>query len=462
MLTQNIGMIVKASGGKIIQRGKNNKIMGISTDSRDIKTASLFIPLVGDKFDGHNFLLDAKLKGANAVLYEKGKNIDFDKLKDIYIIEVADSLRALQDISMAYRNLFNIPLIAVTGSTGKTSTKDIISDVLLEKFNVLKNIGNFNNHIGLPLTILNLKEEHQIGVLEMGMTGLGEISELSRIVKPHIGVITNIGMSHIGRLGSRDNIMRAKLELADYLGEGDYLLLNGDNDYLSTIKDEEAPYQKIFFGLSEENDFYPKRLENLGEKGYSFFIKVDGKESYFRIKEPGIHNVYNAMAAIWIGNYFKMDVEKIKLGLENYTPSRMRMESKIFNGVKVINDAYNASPDSMKAALDILRSMDGERKIAILGNMFELGEFSREAHRNVGKYIGDGVDILITVGQMAEEIANEAIAMGMDPNQIYRTMTNDQVIRLLGGLVKKKDIILVKGSRGMTMEEIVHYLQERS
>lgn len=461
MIKQPIDKLIEACKGKILQKGLQEIVEGISTDSRTIKTNHLFIPLVGENFDGHDFITSAKEKGASAILCEKNKKISLAGLENIYIIEVQNTLIALQDISTYYRELFSIPFIAITGSTGKTSTKDMVSSVLSYKYDVLKNIGNLNNHIGLPLTIFNLDKHHEVGVLEMGMSGAGEILTLTEIVKPNIAVITNIGVSHIENLGSRENIMKAKMEVASFLGEDDYLLLNGDNDLLSTLKNEPSTYNRIFFGFTEDNDIYPKNLEDLGENGFAFVIPINGVDHSFRIKQPGIHNVYNALAAIWIGLHNGMEIEAIRAGLENHKPSKMRMEIHTINGMKVINDAYNASPDSMKAALMVLKDMEGKRKVAVLGNMFELGNFSEEGHRMVGAYAADKIDLLITVGDMAQWIADEVKEQGVD-FPIYKTMSNEEAIEVLEDVINEKDIILIKGSRGMTMEKIVHYLQERS
>lgn len=461
MLRQSIKNIIKACGGKVLQEGSMEFIEGLSTDSRTIKKNSLFIPLVGEKFDGHQFIEVAKKRGAIATLCEKGKYIDLKNLTDIYIIEVDNTLDSLQAISKYYRNLFNIPFIAITGSTGKTSTKDIITSVLSQKYNTLKNKGNLNNHIGLPLTIFNLDNYNEMAILEMGMSNFGEILDLTEIVRPHISVITNIGLSHIEHLGSRENIMKAKMEITTYLKEEDYLLLNGDDELLVGLKNMKSIYKKIFFGLSQENDIYPKNLIDLGEEGFTFDIEINGEDYPFTIKQPGIHNIYNALVAIWIGVYRKLTIEEIEDGLESYIPSKMRMEILEEKDIKIVNDAYNASPDSMKAALSVLKGMKGNTKIAVLGNMLELGDFSKEGHRIVGEYSGDKVDILITIGDEARWIAEGARVKGL-VKQIHITNSNKEAVQILDNILDKNDIVLIKGSRGMKMEEIVEYLQERS
>ena len=460
MITQSIKDIVKACNGRIIKTGSIENIENISTDSRKMKNNSLFIPLTGQNFDGHDFLKMAKDNGAIAVLYQQNIKINYETLQGIYIIEVDNTLDALQAISRYYRNLFDIPFIAVTGSTGKTSTKDMMASILSEKYNVLKNEGNFNNHIGLPLSIFNLEDNHEIGILEMGMSNFGEILELTEITRPHISVITNIGYSHIEYLGSKENIMKAKMECSKFLKADDYLLLNGDDEYLKTLKNKDSIYKKIFFGLSQDNDIYPKNLKNLGEKGFTFDVELDGREHSFTIKQQGIHNVYNALVGIWIGWYKGLNIDEINNGLINYTPSKMRMEIIKTNNITIVNDAYNASPDSMKAALSVIKDMNGNRKIAVLGNMLELGQFSEKVHRNVGEHAVDKIDILISIGDYAKWIAEEFKKYD-NKKDVYTVNSNNEACDILNRILKEDDIVLLKGSRGMKLEEIAVYLQER-
>lgn len=407
--------------------------------------------------------MDAARKGASAILCQKEKKLPIDLLKDVAIIEVKDTLEALQLISQYYRKLFAIPFIAVTGSTGKTTTKDIISSVLAYKYNVLKSMGNLNNQIGLPLTLLNLEKQHEMGVVEMGMSSFGEIEALSKIVNPHIAVITNIGLSHIEHLGSRENIMKAKMEIASYLNDRNYLLLNGDDDQLCKRRREEGNYTKIFFGLSKQNDFYPEIVEDLGEKGSIFSIRINGCLYEFSLRQPGIHNVYNALAAVWIGLYYKLSPEEINLALKLYSPTKMRLEIIQTDDVKIINDAYNASPDSMKAALSVLSSIKGNRRIAVLGNMLEMGDFSEIGHRSIGDaVVSNRIDILITVGEMAKWIGKETEKKSKKSMKIFALNSNQEAIAIINNIIEKDDIFLIKGSRGMRMEEIVKFLQERS
>lgn len=457
-----VEQIIQATGGRLLQAGKNPSSLGISTDTRTLKVGQLFIPLDGANYRGHDFIPKAKTKGAWGSLCCKGQPINLKELEGIFVIEVEDILVALRKISTYYRNQFHIPFVAVTGSTGKTSTKDLISSILSEKYQVLKNMGNLNNQIGLPMTLFNLSKSHEVGVLEMGMSSFGEIHNLVEIVRPHVAVITNIGMSHIEHLGSRENILKAKLEIAGFLQGTDYLLINGDDPYLQKVKEQQRSYQCISYGLSKENDFYPQRVIDHGEAGFTISIKIMEEVHDFQFKYPGIHNVYNALVALWIGLNFEMTPEELQKGLNHYIPSKMRFEIHEKHNLKIINDAYNASPDSMKASLKVLDDMKGKRKIALLGDMFEMGSFSEEGHRMVGRdFANTNVNILISVGNMARWIAEEAETLANE-KLIISVSNNQQAIEKLEELIQPEDIILIKGSRGMKMEEIVNYLLERS
>lgn len=463
MISQSIEAIAKACNGTIINKGNTDVVNKISTDTRTIEEGSMFIPLIGENFDGHIFIEDAIKRGASVVLIQEDRVANTNIPNSISAIQVKDTLTALTNIAYDYKNLFNIPFIGVTGSVGKTSTKDLISGVLSGRYNVHKNLGNFNNEIGLPMTLFNLEAHHEISVLEMGMSSYGEILNLVNIVNPQIGVITNIGVSHIEHLGSKENILKAKMEIATNLGRGNYLLVNGDDEQLKTIDKHDKEYEVVFYGLSSSNDFYPTDVKDLGEDGSSFTVNIEGKPTEFKIKQLGLHNVYNGLAAVWIGLKYNMTAEEIQRGLDSFEPSKMRLEVINKDNMKIINDAYNASPDSMKAAIDVLENIKAERKIAVLGNMFEMGSFAEEGHRSVGKHIVDKkIDILITVGDMANWIGLEAKKNGMNEDKVYSVLTNSDAISILEKNINANDAILVKGSRGMTMEEIVRFLQERS
>lgn len=464
MIKQAIDMVIKACGATVVQLGINHEFLDISIDSRTTKPGDLFIPIIGENFDGHHFIYDAIEKGAYGILYEKDKfQINCYKNDTPFFLEVPNTLEALQNLSKAYRQLFNIPFIGITGSTGKTTTKDMVNHVLSYKYKTLKNIGNFNNEIGLPLTLFNLDRKEEVGILEMGMSDLGEINKLVEIVRPKISIITNIGLSHIENLESQENIMKAKMEISNFLNKEDFLLLNGDDRFLTRAREYISDYHKVFLGLSKDNDLYAENIIDLKDKGYLFDVTINDKNHTFNIIQPGLHNVYNALFAIWVGLYFHMTPEEINLSLKDFSPSKMRLEIIKDTDFTLINDAYNASPDSMLAALRVLSSIDGNKKIAILGNMFEMGTHSEYGHRLVGEYVvQNNVNILITVGNMAEWIADEAISCGLTRENVYRTKNNKEALTLALEVKNKDDIVLIKGSRGMKMDEIVTGLQERS
>ena len=463
MIQLTIESVVNACNGIIIRKGDNNYISGISTDTRKIQPEMLFVPLVGENYDGHDFIIDASKKGIHATLVEKNKKPTcLNELENIYVIEVENTVKALKDISKKYKESFRIPFIAVTGSNGKTSTKDMISAVLSSRFKALKSEGNFNNQIGLPLTLFNLDKSHEFAVLEMGMSSFGEIEELVGIVNPNIAVITNIGMAHIENLGSKLNIMKAKMEISKNLSEEDILLFNGDDEYLKSIKLQKLRYRAISFGMDKTNDFYPEKIYDLGDKGVTLDILINSKMEKFYIKQPGLHNVYNALVAIWVGLFYEMTPKEINKSLHSYIPTKMRMEIIENSNCKIINDCYNASPNSMKAALSVLANSTGNRKIAILANMLELGMFSEKGHRFVGKCVAENkIDILITVGEEAKWIADEAHNAGLEKKNMFKVGKIQEINLLLNEIIKQGDTILVKGSRSMQMENVVQLLLER-
>ncbi len=463
MIEQNIYTIAKACDGVIVNKGNTETIEEISTDSRTIKKGNLFIPLKGENFDGHAFIGDAIKKGAGTVLVQENKMGYISGANGVNIIQVKDTLEALAKLAHYYKGLFDIPFIGITGSAGKTTTKDLISEVLSVKYRVHKNAGNFNNEIGLPMTLFKLETKHDISVLEMGMSSHGEILNLANIVHPNIAVITNIGFSHIEYFESKEDIMEAKMEITANLEKEDYLLVNGDDRHLKNINKENKNYNVVFYGLNRNNDFYAMDIKDFGERGCSFKVNINNETVQFKIRQPGLHNIYSGLIAIWIGIKHDMAPEEIQRGLNNSEPTEMRLEITRKNNIKIIDDTYNASPDSMKAALDVLERIRADRKIAVLGNMFEMGDFAEEGHRNVGKHlIGKKIDLLITVGKLANWIASEAKEKGLNKENIFSVLTNEEAIDILEQKVRDNDVVLIKGSRGMAMEEIVRSLQERS
>ncbi|MDN5332260.1 MAG: UDP-N-acetylmuramoyl-tripeptide--D-alanyl-D-alanine ligase [Tepidanaerobacteraceae bacterium] len=453
--------VVKATGGRM-EKYICGKISGISTDSRTIKPGELFVPLIGEKFDGHDFIKMAFERGAGASLCSEDRKYKISDLEfEKPLILVKDTKEALLKLAEYYRSLFDIPFVAITGSVGKTSTKEMVAAVLGSRYKVLKNEGNFNNEIGLPLTIFGL-DDHEVGVVEMGMSGFGEIRRLSILVKPKVGVITNIGVSHIEKLGSKENIARAKLEIAEVLSEKDLMVLNADSPELYAKKGKLIP-RTLFFGI-EKGDLKAEDIVSLGQDGMTFRVTGDGIDFPVKIPFVGIHQVYNALAAVAVGLEFGLSVDEIRRGLLDAKPCKMRLEfKKSRTGATVIDDSYNASPDSMKAALKVLSELGkGKKKAAVLGDMLELGDYAADAHREVGKCAAAVTDILVCIGNHAEDLARGALEEGLSSRFIYTFSKKDEALACMEKLVGDCDIILVKASRGMKMEEIVDFLVGRS
>lgn len=459
-----VRQIIEATKGHLIGGNSillDRHIKGISTDTRTLKEGELFIPLVGEIFDGHYFLDVAAEKGAAAILVHRDDANWLPELfPNIATIKVADTLKALQDLGTYQRSRFNIPVIAVTGSNGKTTTKDMIALVLSSKYSVLKTKGNLNNQIGLPLTLLELEDHHEVAVVEMGMNNLGEIHRLAEMARPTIAVITNIGVSHLENLETKENILKAKTEVFDFFTLEHRAILNGDDEYLAKVGDG-FPFRIYYYGIGERADIRAQNVVSLGGKGISYDIIIDGETYTIQIPLPGKHNVYNSLAAIAIGKLMGIEIAEIAQSLKAFRSGGMRLN--IFTtdfGINVIDDVYNASPDSVKASIDILKDLDGKRKIAILGDMLELGDYSEKAHKEVGRAVANnGIDILITVGKDSRFIDSGARDLGMKDEKIIHLGCNKDVIELIDTMVDVGDTILVKGSRGIKMEEIVEHLR---
>ena len=430
--------ILDVTKGKLICGNEDVDCENFSKDTRTLEEGDTYVALKGENFDGNNYYKQAFEKGATVCIMSKEPE---EKINNIIVVE--DTLKALQQLAEYKRKMNNIPVVAVTGSVGKTSTKDLIASVLSTKFKVLKTEGNQNNDIGLPLTILRLKDE-EILVTEMGMNHFGEISLLSNIAKPTLAVITNVGTAHIGNLGSRENILKAKLEIIDGL-QGNSIIINNDNDLLHKWAEEEHGYNVITFGAKEENSKYLAENIKLFEDRSEF--EVNGNKIIVPV--AGEHFVLNALSAIAVGEYFDIPINSIIEGIANLKLTKKRMEVlKANNGATVINDTYNANYDSMKAAIEYLQKIDNKRKIAILGDMLELGDYSEQIHTDIGKLITN-IDILIIVGNEAKNIAKYAKA-----KEIYMYNTNVEVIEKIKEIIKPEDVILLKASNSMKLSEI--------
>jgi len=447
--------ILTAVKGKLLSGNMEEILTGVSTDTRKIKKGELFLAIKGDRFDGHSFILDAVSKGAGGVLVQEGgiTNANF-KLPDISFISVNDSVKALGDIGHFHRSRFTIPIIGITGSNGKTTTKEMTAAILSKKFNTLKNFGTENNNIGVPLTLMRLNTEHNIAVLEMGMNHLGEIRWLSEIAMPTIAIITNVGPSHLEYLEDIDAVFKAKVEILEHMDKDAKLILNADDEYLKKIK---TNLKAVWFSFDKEADFYADKI-NLEPDGINF--RLNGKWD-ISLGVLGRHNVYNSLSAIACAWDFGISIDEIKDALKEFRVPNMRMEVKRFGDIKIINDTYNANPQSMKQAIEALRDMTTEgRKILIAGDMLELGTFSSRFHHLVGKQAAEsGIDLIVAVGKLAEHVGKGAQEAGMSGRKIKLCAVMKEAREKIATLIKKGDTILIKGSRAMRMEEIVGDLE---
>lgn len=429
---------------------KDISIENVSTDTRTIKKGDLFIPLCGKNFDGHDYIEEAFGKGAVCVFSEK-------EILGETVIRVPDTLKALGDLAMYYRSLFDITVVAVTGSTGKTTTKDLIASVLSEKFNVLHTEGNLNNEIGLPQTIFNIDDSTDVAVLEMGMSNFGEIHNLSRIARPDIAVITNIGVSHIENLGSREGILKAKCEIFDYLPDTGVRILNGDDDMLIGLR---GKFKRTYFYGIESSDFevYADSIVYNGLSGINCHIHTPQLFINADIPLPGKHMVSNSLAAAAAGSLLGLSQDEIKLGLMRFKPTKMRMDIAKIEKYTLINDVYNANPVSVKASIDVL-SLDKSRRVAILGDMFELGENSPDYHYKVGQYAAEqGIDVLVCIGCMSINTYDGAKSIASPHQKVYYFETQEAFFDVLDNILLKDDTILVKASRGMRFEKTIEKL----
>lgn len=432
----------------------NREVTSITTDSRKIEEGCLFVAIVGERVDAHKFIPDVIEKGALAVLSERAlPEADFP------YIQIESSLQAVKDIAEFYLEQLHIPVVGITGSVGKTSTKEVIAAVLSQKFKTLKTQGNFNNELGLPLTVFRLREEDEMAVLEMGISNFGEMSRLAAIARPDTCVITNIGPCHLEFLGNRDGVLKAKTEIFEFLQPEGHIILNGDDDKLATVEESHGK-KPVFFGLNEKYPVYADHIESQGLKG--MFCRIHMGEEAFdvRIPMPGRHMVYNALAAAAVGMTYGMTPAQIKAGIESLQPISGRFRMVETGDFLIVDDCYNANPVSMKASLDVLKDALG-RKVAILGDMGELGANEAALHEEVGRHAGSGkADLLLCVGTLAARLAQAA----KETNPELEIVTADSVdalLKELPKLLKKGDTILVKASHFMQFERIVAALEKK-
>ena len=431
----------------------DEEAFSIITDSRKAEKGALFVAIVGERVDAHKFIPGVMEKGALASVSERElEGADFP------YIQVESSLQAVKDIAEFYLEQLGIPVVGITGSVGKTSTKEVIASVLKEKYRTLKTQGNFNNELGLPLTVFRLREEDEIAVLEMGISDFGEMTRLAKIAKPETCVITNIGTCHLENLGDRDGVLRAKTEIFQYLKPEGHIVLNGDDDKLCTVKEHKG-IRPVFFGLDETNEVYADEIVNRGLKGVSCRIHLGGESFSVLIPMPGIHMVYNALAAAAVGRIYGLTTEEIRRGIESLEAISGRFKMIETEKLLIVDDCYNANPMSMKASLDVLHDGAG-RRVAILGDMGELGENEAALHREVGAHAAScGIDACVCVGELSCYMAEAA--RETDPEfPVFYEPARESLLENLSRYIQEGDTVLVKASHFMKFEEVVKALQE--
>ena len=451
MKNMTLHNIVKAVDGELFgAEGKEQlEVKGVVLDSRKVEQDFLFVATVGERVDGHSFIEQVYEKGALCVICEKVPQ----NPKGAYIL-VQNSFQALKDVARFYRESLAIKVVGITGSVGKTSTKEFIASVLATHFKVLKTEGNFNNEIGLPLTVLRIQEDTQVAVLEMGISDFGEMHRLSEIAKPDICVITNIGQCHLENLGTRDGILKAKTEIFDFMKADGTVCLNGDDDKLITVQDVNGK-EPVFFGRKNTHAIFATDCENKGLSGSKVVIHREGRSFEVSIPLPGEHMIQNALAATAVATAFGLSDEEIQKGIAEVEPVGGRSHIIRKEKVTIIDDCYNANPVSMKAAVDLL-SMADSRTVAILGDMFELGSNENALHYEVGAYAASkNIDVVICVGTLSKNMYEGALSVEDSVSKPYYFVDKDSLLEELGGLLQDGDSVLIKASHSMHFEELI-------
>lgn len=447
--------------GTVLCGNVDASFVGASIDSRSIQSDEAYFALKGERTDGTLYCKDAIKNGVKVCFIENNifsKNELKEIEKDATIVLVNNVEDTLVSIAKIKRSLYDIPVIAITGSVGKTSTKDVIAEVMSQKYKVQKTEGNKNNRLGVPLTIMSLRD-HDALVIEMGMNHLGEIHELTNIAKPTLSVISNIGTSHIGNLGSRDNILKAKLEILDGMEEK-RVVINNDNDMLHKWNLEDKTTDKITFGIYENSQYNAKKIR-VSEEVNDFCLEIDSIEYSFTTPKPGEVFILNALSAIAVGREYCIDIDKIQKAISNTQITKNRLEIEKVNDVLLIKDYYNASYESIKPSLEYLANLNRKRKIAVLGDIKEVGDFSKEIHEKVGKeVVKNKIDKLVTVGEEAQNIAKRAEQDGMPLEDLYVCDTNKQAIEYLKEILVKGDTVLLKASNSMKFGEIYDEIEK--
>jgi len=463
-MTFSIEEVLKATGGKLLQGKKNASFRGVSTDSRTVREGDLFVALKGARFDGHQYAVEALKKNAGGILIEedKAKTIHWNGFRSKAIIAVKDTLRSLGDLAGDRRERNKVPVVALTGSNGKTTTKEMISACLETTGAVLKTRGNYNNLIGLPLTLLSYTGKEKVAVVEMGMNVPGEIGRLTEIANPDVGLITNIHKVHLEGLGSLERVKEEKGELFRKMKRDGTIVVNQNDPRVIDLA-QDFPGRKVTFGVETAADVVAKKTQLLGAKGVSFLLSAGGQESEVILPVLGRHFVPAALAAVAVSMLFGVEFKRAKEALEQFKPFPMRMEvCPLRGGRTLINDAYNANPKSMELSLETLVEVKGAgRAVAVFGDMLELGDFAKEAHRQLGQRIKAlSIDFLLVMGKWAPVVVESAVRHGFDAEKTKIVQTHEEAIATLEQVTQEGDWILIKGSRGMAMEKVVEGLQE--
>ncbi len=467
MLTLSVAKLVDVVAGELLSGDENTMVNGLAIDSRDVGPGAAFVAFGGENVDGHDFIASALAAGARAIIVTRDdesirETLATSRRHDVVLVRVEDATRAVQDLAAYHRERLLCPVIGVTGSTGKTTTKDFLHSVLGTRMTVVATEGNMNNELGVPLTVMRAGADTGVLVVEMAMRGPGQIARLAEIARPTAGLVTNVGVSHIEVLGSEEAIASAKGELVRAIPPTGRIFLNGDDAWSSTLVDGSAA-AVTRYGVGDTCDVRATDI-GLSDTGTPVFTLCAGEGSVeIELPLPGRHNIYNALAAAAVGLYLEVGLEDVARGLREATFTAMRME--IFQSathVTVINDAYNANPTSMRAALDALLDVPAEgKRVAVLGDMAELGSLTELAHFRMGEYVAElQVDALVTVGERARRIGDGALAAGMSAGAVRPCETADEASEVLDNLLVAGDVVLVKASRVMGLERVVDGITE--
>jgi UDP-N-acetylmuramoyl-tripeptide--D-alanyl-D-alanine ligase len=448
-----ISELLGVTGGQLIGKPDGDmSFSGISTDTRSLKKGDLFFALSGRRFDAHDFILEAAQKGAAGFVIANAQKIPSECKKSAVFIVVEDALKAYGDLAKWYRQKFKIPAIAITGSSGKTTVKELVSHTLSQNFHVLKNKGTENNFVGVPKTIFSIESSHQMLVLEMGTSGPGEIDRLSSIIKPCVGIVTQIGQAHLEGLGSREGIKQEKLKILNHLERGGILILNGQDPMLEDVRSGVHKVLRVGFEKNKGQDFWADQIW-LHEQGASFYL--NGKD-LFETRLLGRHNVFNCLLAITTALSFGVELGVVQKAIASFEPVPGRLCPKNIEGIYFLDDSYNSNPDSFLGALQMLKDLKiRERKGVVCGDMLELGEAAQELHRQMGAAIaGLLFDFVIATGPFSKFLIEEAVKNGFDAQRIYQAKDSAEAGKLCRKIALAGDRVLVKGSRGMKMERV--------